>query len=63
MDSDQAYSATNSEIPRARRYEIGTAIRFRVRGEREWHEGANRKYQRVRVIDSIRKSAGPPDRD
>jgi len=39
MDSDRACSATNPEIPRARRYEIGTAIRFRARGEREWHEG------------------------
>lgn len=39
MESDRACSATNSEIPRARRYEIGTTIRFRVRGEREWHEG------------------------
>ena len=39
MDSDRACSATSSEIPRARRYEIGTAIRYRVRGEREWHEG------------------------
>jgi hypothetical protein len=39
MDSDRAFSATNPEIPRAQRYEIGTAIRFRVRGEREWHEG------------------------
>jgi PilZ domain len=39
MDSDRAYSATNPEISRARRYEIGTAIRFRARGEREWHEG------------------------
>jgi hypothetical protein len=39
MDSDRAYSATNPEFPRARRYEIGTAIRFRVRGERDWHEG------------------------
>lgn len=24
---------------RARRYEIGTVVRYRVRGEREWHEG------------------------
>lgn len=40
MDSDRACSTTNPEIPRARRYEIGTAIRFRVRGEREWHEGS-----------------------
>jgi PilZ domain len=39
MDSDRAYSESNPEISRARRYEIGTVIRFRVRGEREWHEG------------------------
>ena len=39
MDSDRACSTSNPEIPRARRYEIGTVIRFRVRGEREWHEG------------------------
>jgi hypothetical protein len=39
MDSDGACSTTNPEIPRARRYEIGTSIRFRARGEREWHEG------------------------
>jgi hypothetical protein len=39
MESEQVMTVTNSEIPRARRYEIGTAIRFRVRGEREWQEG------------------------
>ena len=39
MDSDGACSTTNPEVPRARRYEIGTSIRFRARGEREWHEG------------------------
>lgn len=39
MDADRALSTTNTEISRARRYEIGTAIRFRVRGEKEWHEG------------------------
>jgi hypothetical protein len=39
MESDQIIDSTNPEIPRARRYEIGTAIRFRVRGERDWQEG------------------------
>jgi len=39
MDSDPDCTSATPEIPRARRYEIGTAIRFRVRGEREWHEG------------------------
>lgn len=39
MDSDRDYGESNPETPRARRYEIGTSIRFRARGEREWHEG------------------------
>jgi len=39
MESDQVCTSTNPEVPRARRYEIGTAIRFRVRGERDWQEG------------------------
>jgi len=39
MDSERAYRASNPELPRARRYEIGTAIRFRVRGEIDWHAG------------------------
>lgn len=39
MDSELAAGATETEIFRARRYEIGTHIRFRVRGGREWHEG------------------------
>jgi hypothetical protein len=39
MDSDRASSTTNTEVSRARRYEIGTVIRYRVRGERDWHEG------------------------
>jgi hypothetical protein len=39
MDSDRASSTTNAEVSRARRYEIGTVIRYRVRGERDWHEG------------------------
>lgn len=39
MESNEVSGSTNPEIPRARRYEIGTAIRFRVRGEREWQEG------------------------
>lgn len=39
MNADPVCSTSNPEIPRARRYEIGTVIRFRARGEREWHEG------------------------
>jgi hypothetical protein len=39
MDLEPAVSTSPMEISRARRYEIGTSIRYRVRGEREWHEG------------------------
>ena len=39
MESNEVSASTSPEIPRAQRYEIGTVIRFRVRGEREWHEG------------------------
>lgn len=39
MDSNRAASATSRELPRARRYEIGTIIRYRVRGEKVWREG------------------------
>lgn len=38
MELNQA--ATEANMSRARRYEIGAAIRYRVRGEREWREGA-----------------------
>jgi|ERR1700723_2567130 hypothetical protein len=39
MDSNGTANGTAVGISRARRYEIGTVIRYRVRGEREWHEG------------------------
>jgi hypothetical protein len=39
MDLDPATGVASTEISRARRYEIGTLIRYRVRGERDWHEG------------------------
>lgn len=39
MGLDPAAGAANTEVSRAQRYEIGTLIRYRVRGEQEWHEG------------------------
>lgn len=39
MASDEARFVAQVEGSRARRYEIGTSIRYRVRGEKEWREG------------------------
>lgn len=39
MELNRAMSVTPGGTSRARRYEIGTPIRYRVRGEREWREG------------------------
>lgn len=39
MDLGEAVGTASTEVSRARRYEIGTLIRYRARGEREWHEG------------------------
>lgn len=39
MDLEQAANGANTEVSRARRYEIGTLIRYRARGERQWREG------------------------
>lgn len=39
MDAERARNETQLEVSRAQRYEIGTAIRYRVKGERGWHEG------------------------
>jgi PilZ domain len=45
---------------RARRYDIGTAVRYRVRGQREWHEGVmeNISYSGVLIRTS---QFFPPD--
>ncbi|HEY6446927.1 MAG TPA: PilZ domain-containing protein [Acidobacteriaceae bacterium] len=39
MNLNGAASDALVGVSRARRYEIGTVIRYRVRGQREWHEG------------------------
>jgi hypothetical protein len=54
MDSDRALSATNAEVSRPRRYEIGTAIRYRAQGEREWHEGVT---ENISVSGVLMRSA------
>lgn len=59
MDSDRALSATNIEISRARRYEIGTAIRYRVRGERDWHEGVTENISISGVLIRSARSLDP----
>lgn len=50
MDSDCAASTPQMERSRARRYEIGTVIRYRVRGEREWHEGVTENISTSGVL-------------
>jgi len=40
MELNHTATEINVETSRARRYEIGAAIRYRIRGEREWREGA-----------------------
>jgi PilZ domain len=39
MGSERAANVMPKETSRARRYEIGAIIRYRVRGEQDWHEG------------------------
>ncbi len=39
MEARRAPRVLSTEMTRARRYEIGTVIRYRVRGQREWREG------------------------
>jgi hypothetical protein len=39
MNGNDAANNGVAGAARARRYEIGTVVRYRVRGEREWHEG------------------------
>lgn len=39
MQFDRPMFAVPGSQSRARRYEIGTPIRYRVRGERDWREG------------------------
>jgi len=50
MDTEGAASTPQMEVNRARRYEIGTVIRYRVRGEREWHEGVTENISTSGVL-------------
>jgi hypothetical protein len=58
MESDRALSATHAEVCRAQRYEIGTAIRYRVQGERGWHEGMT---ENISISGVLIRSVGPLD--
>ncbi|MGB6130399.1 MAG: PilZ domain-containing protein [Acidobacteriaceae bacterium] len=39
MEPNRAPIGSHGEVARARRYPIGTVLRYRVRGEQEWREG------------------------
>jgi hypothetical protein len=59
MDLGQAVNTASAEVSRARRYEIGTLIRYRVRGEREWHEGMTENISISGVLIRTRQSLNP----
>ena len=56
MDAERARSETQAEVCRARRYEIGTAIRYRVQGERGWQEGVT---ENISISGVLMRSARP----
>lgn len=59
MDSHRAMSTTDAEISRARRFEIGTIIRYRIRGERDWHEGQTENISISGVLIRSERSLEP----
>jgi hypothetical protein len=48
------------KVTRAQRYEIGTMLRYRIRGEREWREGAIKNISISGVLLHAANSL-PPD--
>jgi|HubBroStandDraft_1064217.scaffolds.fasta_scaffold239974_2 hypothetical protein len=59
MDPERVLSTANTEISRARRYEIGTVIRYRARGEREWHDGLTENISISGVLIRSERSLDP----
>lgn len=59
MGLGQAVNTASAEVSRARRYEIGTLIRYRVRGEREWHEGVTENISISGVLIRTRQPLDP----
>jgi hypothetical protein len=46
----RADSGNRDKIARAQRYEIGTIMRFRIRGEKDWQEGEIRNISNSGVL-------------
>lgn len=59
MDVNQAVTTAGTEVSRARRYEIGTLIRYRARGEREWLEGVTENISISGVLIRAKESLNP----
>ncbi|HEX4004979.1 MAG TPA: PilZ domain-containing protein [Acidobacteriaceae bacterium] len=59
MEVNETANDTQVGISRARRYEIGTVIRYRVRGEREWHEGVMENISSSGVLIRTGQSLHP----
>jgi hypothetical protein len=48
-----------NRIARAKRYEIGAMMRFRIRGEKEWHEGVMKNISNSGVLFRTTYSLSP----
>lgn len=59
MEYRGAANVAPKETSRARRYDIGTVIRYRVRGERDWHEGMTENISISGVLIRTSRSLKP----
>lgn len=56
MDSQQAADLSQNRVNRARRYAMGTILRYRVSGEREWREGV---MENISISGVLLRAARP----
>ena len=48
-----------NRVARAKRYEIGAMMRFRIRGEKDWHEGVMKNISNSGVLFRTTHSLSP----
>ena len=59
MEANRVASSLPTGESRARRYDIGTVIRYRVRGEQDWHEGMTENISISGVLLRASRSLEP----
>ncbi len=59
MEPNGAPVCSEGEISRARRYPIGTGLRYRVRGEQEWRDGQMENISITGVLIHTTQSLEP----